>query len=557
MEIKNSKTNLLSLKESLINNAKGAVTWNGALSNASMGEEKFAKCLEYWSKAGTYVDRSQEDVNNDMNRLFADDVKTALSIVFGLRLITRKPYEGNIDEVQTGYGRKDEFYKAITWVAENHPNLINNNLHLIPVFGCWKDFLNEPLIDVLDRKRVFELFRENLGDDLVRKYLPTIRNKRKEWSKETRLMMRANQIVVPYGSTKITRALSIRDCKRVEWAKDFSRFLGINYSDYRKLKSQGRAHLFQQQMSRNEWDEIDFFGIPGRAMFNFISRKGWDGKMVFERHSQIERLRSWVDSQSQIKFNGYPYELTKAMDNSPNEIQKLIYDYQWKSMIEPLRDHNLGTVWCALDVSGSMSWSEIAKNVRPIDVCLSLGLVFSELNVGEFKNFVVSFDNTSSLVEIEGASFSERYSSLKSKVSGMGSTNFQSVIDLLVRTRLKSPAIPIEDYPDTILVVSDMQFNPVGENAETNYEAAMRKLSEVGLSSVRIIWWVVNGTTSDFPVQMNDKNCYVISGFDPVNLKALMGLNKDNKNFDNKEKATPLQGMVNFLSQPIFSLLRV
>ena len=40
----------------------------------------------------------------------------------------------------------------------------------------------------------------------------------------------------------------------------------------------------------------------------------------------------------------------------------------------------------------------------------------------------------------------------------MGSTNFQSVVDEIVRIRKSNPNIPLEDYPSTLLVVSDMQF---------------------------------------------------------------------------------------------------
>jgi len=132
------------------------------------------------------------------------------------------------------------------------------------------------------------------------------------------------------------------------------------------------------------------------------------------------------------------------------------------------------------------------------------------------------------------------------------------VIDLLARTRKENPDIPVEEYPETVLVISDMQFNPAGRNTRTNYEEAMRKLRKVGLQDMRIIWWFVNGAGTDFPSQMDDKGVYMIGGFDPVNLRALLGLSAGKKEFvasEQKEKA-PLDGMMNFLGQPIFGLLR-
>ena len=87
-----------------------AKTENSALSYATTG----SACLDYWSKCSTYQGRSQSDVDRDMAKIFAEDEKSALKIVFGMRMITRKPNvddEEIAEEVATGYGRRDEFYK--------------------------------------------------------------------------------------------------------------------------------------------------------------------------------------------------------------------------------------------------------------------------------------------------------------------------------------------------------------------------------------------------------------------------------------------------------------
>jgi hypothetical protein len=57
---------------------------------------------------------------------------------------------------------------------------------------------------------------------------------------------------------------------------------------------------------------------------------------------------------------------------------------------------------------------------------------------------------------------------------------------------------------------------------------------------------------------MDDKGVYIIGGFDPVNLRALMGLDNQKTDFNANEKKeqTPLDGMLNFLNQPIFGLLQ-
>ena len=103
------------------------------------------------------------------------------------------------------------------------------------------------------------------------------------------------------------------------------------------------------------------------------------------------------------------------------------------------------------------------------------------------------------------------------------STNFQSVIDAIVTIRKKSPKIPIKDYPTTLLVVSDMQFNPVGGNTQSNYDAAMKKFKSVGLPKIKIIWWFVNGRNKDFPSTFADEGVTMIGGFDGSIVRMLLG----------------------------------
>ncbi|MFO0925799.1 MAG: DUF2828 family protein [Gemmataceae bacterium] len=149
-------------------------------------------------------------------------------------------------------------------------------------------------------------------------------------------------------------------------------------------------------------------------------------------------------------------------------MQQAIYDRQFETILEPMRGHQLGNVLCALDTSGSMA-AAVAGKTTAYDVCVSLGLVFSSLNVGLFQNAVVAFDSTSRLIRLNGT-FCERLHQVESMETAWGSTNFQSVIDLLVQTRRQHPTTPVAEFPSTLLVVSDMQFNPVDGNAQTNYE---------------------------------------------------------------------------------------
>jgi len=562
--------------------AKNTTTWNGAPSNSTTGSH----CLDYWSKCGTYRGRTQDEVNADMQKIFYEDEIKALKVVFGLRLVTRKvktPFLApgqkeflDTKDTQTGYGQRDEFFKAVRWLAINKSELLLKNLIMIPVVGSWKDFFSEDLLDALSPIVVFELVRLYAKDPLLRKYLPTMHSKGKKRGDLAK--------------------------KKSDWAKKFCSHVKISHKQYRELKKSGKAHTFQRQMSQGDWANISFNEIPGRAISHLTNRKGKDGKMAFERHGQLDRFETWVLGQDKIKFNGYPYELTTAASHSkaPSSLQKKIYNRQFEQLLEPFKGHKLGNVFCALDTSGSMNDAVVGPTTA-LQVCLSMGLVFSCLNTGWFKDTAVHFGERSNLIRFNASDdFVTRLHFLETMATAWGSTNFQSVIDLIIGIRMKHPEIPIEQFPETLLVLSDMQFNDPGvqhssasmptqsyysnftnaygqrmiitpqmhkqmyghlyqQASLTNHEVAKQKLASVGLGDLRIIWWQLNGNTTDFPAQMNDKGTYMIGGFDPVNLKALMGLTAEKKDFvatAEVKQQTPMDGMNNFLSQEIFGLLK-
>ena len=179
------------------------------------------------------------------------------------------------------------------------------------------------------------------------------------------------------------------------------------------------------------------------------------------------------------------------------------------------------------------------ENLSALDVCVSLGIYFSALNEGAFKDNVIMFNSTSERLQLKGK-FTEKCGQVPA--NAMGGTNFQSVIDEIVRIRKANPSIPIEDYPTTLLVVSDMQFNPTSsrtsyygssygyrwnkDNENTNYEEAMAKLTKVGLTEINIIWWDVTGRGRDVPVRKGDARTALLSGFDGAIITEILGGNE-------------------------------
>jgi uncharacterized protein with von Willebrand factor type A (vWA) domain len=338
-----------------------------------------------------------------------------------------------------------------------------------------------------------------------------------------------------------------------ELAREFAKYLKLSNKDYRKLKSTGKAHTWQQKISKGYYNEIDFNAISGKALRLLVSSK------FLANHKLEKRYLKWLKSKDNIKFNGYPYELLntlKKYNYSPDDIIKYTVDKQFNTLVDTAKSNDggiKGNVWVAVDTSGSMTW-ETAGNTTAYDVCISLAVFFSEMNEGTFHNHIIMFDDVSKVKKLTGNSFSERVKQIMKSSTAWGSTNFQSVIDEIVRIRKQFPHIPVEDYPETLLVISDMQFNIASKkNRKTNYEKAMQKLRAVGLPDMKIIWWQVSGSrVKDFPSTLDDKGTYFFSGFDGSIISTLLGMEVK------EQKSTSMEDVfLNAMNQEILSQLKV
>lgn len=499
--------------------ANNARTENGALSYATMGKE----ILDQFGKAGSYRGRDIDSVWADQKILWAENPEMALKFPFYLRMITRKTnlMRGkSTEKVQRGVGARDESFKRLLWIAKYHPDEFYRNLWILPLVGSWKDLWVLMSMDdansYLDKAKFFSVIAEGINDkaniDLVKKYAPRIRAVSKchtDWAKRTNAL-----------------------------AKEFCQFAGWTYSDYRTFKSTGKAHEFQRIICSGQYKNIKWNLIPGKALLNLVSGQ------FLSNHNLMAEYIKWVESQPTVKFNGYAFELGRKLNHMGNNkavtmATEITVDKQFENLLATGKSDNgaiTGNVLCALDTSGSMTGGIDKYGTTAFDVCASLGIYFARMNTGAFNNTVAMFDSTSRLLQLKG-SFSDMLTQIIRQEVAWGSTNFQSLIDLIVKTRNENPDIPLEDYPKTLLVVSDMQFNPTGSYyydgnsiaEKTNFETAVNKLKSVFpdefVKDFKIIWWYVAGgrNLKDFPSTMEHSGTYMFSGFDGAVISFLLG----------------------------------
>ena len=538
-----------------------AYTENGAISYASTGKE----LVDQFGKAASYRGRDFSVVSDDQARLWAENPEAALKFPFYLRLITReaKMSDGTkTEKVQRGAGAKDEAFKRFVWIMKNHPQEFYRNLYLIPIVGSWKDiwqilYYAEDFGVKADKEKFFETIAEGIASesqvDLVKKYLPRIRSTKKcktDWA--TRTNKYAKEFV-SWANTKVEG--------------------GFNMESYRHMKASGEAHVFQKLMCSRRYNEINFKTIPGKALLNLVSGK------FLGNHGLNDKYLEWIKAQPVAKFNGYPYELgAKLMlpgygqyGKGVDLVTKITVDKQFENLIETGKKNDggiKGNVWCALDTSGSMTSTIPGTNITAMNVCVSLGIYFSTLNEGAFHKNVIMFDDTSRVKQLSG-SFSEMWSQIPH--NAMGSTNFQSVVDEIVRIRKQNPNIPLEEYCTTLIIVSDMQFNPSGhytwgrvshKDELSNIESAKAKLLSAFpqnfVDEFKFIWWnVASRETSDVPSTLNDRQSYFFSGFSPEIISFLLGGDAQEivDNSSNKRLPTTEEIIESALNQEVIQMI--
>ena len=533
---------------------KNTVTDNGALSHSSSG----SPILDQFGKAATYVKvrrdysskdnilaygRPQSEVDADMALIWDENPELSMRMLFYWRMITRKNKSVYSDlEIQRGQGIRKEVFQRLLWVAKYHPQAFCNNLYLLTEVGSWKDLITLWEMDIEEVVKLESIFMlmtitiANADEEVpahvfhlenIKKYIPTLRGKNK---------------------------LKTAHLKKMRmFADGFMKFFDMTEREYREFKSSGISHKFQRDICQKKFDELNFAAIGGRVINNLV-KKNKKGASFMERWSLEERYIKWLDSKDTINFVGYPYELSKKVNHSMSLIEEYTLNKQFERLLQNGRTEEgsiKGNIWCALDTSGSMN-DEVSNGVTAYDVCISLGIYFSALNEGAFHNQVIMFDEKSSVMKLAG-SFCEKVKQIQRASTAWGSTNFQSVIDEIVRVRLNNPNIPISDFPETLLVVSDMQFNPTKTNTNTNYEEAMVKLEEVGLPKINIVWWHVNGNSQDQPSLKDDKGTVLIGGFDGSIISTLLG----GKNTTKLNEMTPMEAMLACLNQEILKEIEI
>jgi hypothetical protein len=506
---------------------------NGALKYSTTGNP----FVDQFGKVGEYKKpRSFSDIEKDCEALWAIDPLGAVKMGFYIRMISRTTdyinyHTGSAKTSlpQRGAELKHEGIMRFIWLSTKDQKAFKNNLMLIPWAGSWKDVITMLQYDLVYHgweKRVLPWayigdfillsLRDERTSELIKKYLPSIRAN----SECTTVEAQADNMIGKWICSLLYPTYDIK--KESEHGK--------YYKSYRKLKSSGTAHEWQQLISQKKFDRIDFGKIHGRALSLLVRSK-------FLKNQNLQgKYEEWIKKPTtqDVKYTGFVHELFQDIDrihgksmkysslsSVPVHVRETI-NKQFETLVNKGKgkDGEVSPLIVVRDTSGSMSYLATGTTMSSNGIAKALALYFSEFLEGKFANSWIEFNSSAILHEWKGKSPVEKW--FNDTASAVGGTNFQSVINLFCG--IKSNGIPEHEFPKGILCISDGEFNSTGLS-QTNVEVARTTLRKAGFSKefvenfVIVLWNIPNafygsGSRTKFETYAGDaRNVFYFSGY--------------------------------------------
>jgi len=489
---------------------------NGAIKYSTTGND----FVDQFGQLGTMKSpRSYSDISRDVSTLYGKNPRLTVCLIFFIRMITRvvSLFDGTkTKSVQRGSGLRHEGIVRMIWLSINHKNVFWNNIQLYISAGSWKDIIQMLSYDLqyngwkdrqLDWNNFGKLLLAGLENEnstnLVKKYLPQI----KANSKCNTVEAQADNLIAKWICSLLFGGKTQEDNYK-------------NYRTYRKLKTSGTAHQWQQLISQGKHNLVDFDTVHGRALALMVSGK-------YLANNKLEaKYEKWIESRPVAKFTGYPHELFTKISQKKYQIDTL--NSQFRGLVETAKkgaNQNTSLI-VVRDTSGSMISPATGTTQSCFGIAKALALFFSEmLPKGAFANAWIEFNSSAKLHFWKGSTPYEKWVNDSSHY--VGSTEFLSVIQLLCS--IKSKGISESEFPTGILCISDNEFNP-GQLNKTNVESALQLLKHAGFSkeyvaNFQIVLWNLQrrGAGNKFETYGDVKNIFYFSGYDGSTVAFLTG----------------------------------
>ena len=488
--------NFTTMLGALRRQANRTCTENGAATPLTTRSD----CLDLFATAGALRSAPEQTITARFRRAYAENPDTAMRILFYGR------------DVRGGLGERRVFRVMLHDLAEQHPESVRKNLEHIAEMGRYDDLLS--LMDTPCRPDVVEMVRRQMKEDL----------EHAERGESISLL------------AKWLPSVNASSAETVRLGKLLARELGMSDSAYRRHLSLLRAHLRILENRLRERDyTFSYESQPSRAMFKY--------RRAFLRNDG-ERYRAYMEAVSQGRATLHTSSLTpadlvdKALDFRGGQEERKILDTTWNALEDFTDNRN---ALCVVDTSGSMF---CYGRPRPFAVAMSLGMYFAQRNRGAFRNHFITFSTRPRLIEIKGRDLVEQAQYCRS-FSEVADTNIQAVFELILNAAL-ADRIPQSEMPETVYIISDMEFNRCTVNSSlSNFEYAKKLYADHGYRLPQIVFWNVQSRSTQQPVDMNEQGVTLVSGYTPRLFNMVLS-----------GRTSPYQAMMDTLSNERYACIR-
>lgn len=249
----------------------------------------------------------------------------------------------------------------------------------------------------------------------------------------------------------------------------------------------------------NKWEELPYKRVPSVAMKMY--------KELFYKHDK-ERFKQYLEDVKNGKTTIaagalLPHEIIASLkDSTGPEVAEL----QWNRMVGDLaKKGKLTNCMAICDVSGSMSGT-------PMEVCVALGLLISELSEEPWKGKLITFSRNPECHMVKGKTLSEKTNFIR-RMDWGGNTAFQKVFDKILEVAVRGN-LSEEQMITILFVFSDMEFDEATASPwDTDYQVTQRKFKKKGYYKVpEIVFWNLRNSKAT-PVPSNQQGVALVSGF--------------------------------------------
>lgn len=281
--------------------------------------------------------------------------------------------------------------------------------------------------------------------------------------------------------------------------------LGLTTRQYIKFIVE-RTNVVETPICAQQWDKIEYEKVPSVA-----SHKHAKTFLKHDEDRYSAYLQSVMKGESKMNANSiFPHDVLFS-----SQVPQVQREAQWKSLPDFLNgtDERILTV---CDTSGSM-------NGLPIQICVALGLYFSERLEGKFKNCVVTFNAKPQFVRLKSSDIMRRVDEIRKLPWGMN-TNLELMFETLLRTA-REENIPASEMPTKLLIISDMQFDQCVSNTSHRVMNMIReKYEERSYKMPQVVFWnVANHDFGNVPIKSNENGVCLVSGASPSTIRSVLG----------------------------------